>query len=408
MGILHAPKGSVDPFAASDDVLFVARLIQGAKAEAGAIGQLSEFWRPIAEAIVNRNGSTAVQALDKILDGRPDVKAIRRAIFAVDTTKATPAITYSTLADVAAVLPSISFAWDSWLVNGYPTLVAAQSGEGKSHLLLEIARRQLLELDWPDGSPGNGVEHVLWADTEATQALLLDRAKSLHIPLERILFPTEDPLADFRIDDPNHWERFVAIAQAKRPLIVVDSLRGAHRGDESSSEMQELMTRLARLVRDLNVPCLVAHHLRKPSMTDKGGPITLDRLRGSSAIAAMSRVIWGIDAPDPNRRERRRLVVVKSNLSKLPDPLGFEISEAGITWCQAPSEPRTETVQDRAEEFLLATLGKEPLSAAYIFEEANQAGISERTLKRAKATLGIVSVKDKGGRWVWSLPARGE
>ena len=308
------------------------------------------------------------------------------------------------------MLPDIDFLWEPWLPNGFISLIAGRVGEGKSGVSLSLAGRILTGCAWPDGQPCNINGPVLWADTESSQSLLVQRAKAWGLPLDQILMPSEGPLEDFRLDNRANWERLVQIARIKHPkLIVLDSLRGAHRGDENSSELQEILSRLANLARDLNVAVLVVHHLRKASDMERkqGDGLTLDQLRGSSAIAALARVVWGIDRPDRSS-DVRRLLFLKSNMSSFPHPLGFEVTKEAVNWYEeAPRSPRVETVKDNAEEFLRVCLQKEPILAANIFAEAEQAGVSKRALYEAKKSLRICSVKQQGsgGKWKWSLPA---
>ena len=64
---------------------------------------------------------------------------------------------------------------------------------------------------------------------------------------------------------------------------------------------------------------------------------------------------------------------------------------------------------DGAKGFLLEALKNGPVNAADIFRRGKAAGHSERTLKRAKGELCIVSTRTGGsgahgsGEWVWSL-----
>ena len=64
----------------------------------------------------------------------------------------------------------------------------------------------------------------------------------------------------------------------------------------------------------------------------------------------------------------------------------------------------------KATEFLAALLRDGPLPARTVQTSAEAAGISGRTLERAKQGLGVVSKKRGhsgtrgGGEWVWELP----
>jgi hypothetical protein len=62
-----------------------------------------------------------------------------------------------------------------------------------------------------------------------------------------------------------------------------------------------------------------------------------------------------------------------------------------------------------AREFLLDRLEAGPAKAEEVIEQAKQNGIAEKTLRRAKRDLKIVSRKEKelsGGGWFWELPPK--
>ena len=64
------------------------------------------------------------------------------------------------------------------------------------------------------------------------------------------------------------------------------------------------------------------------------------------------------------------------------------------------------TALDDACEFLRSELDQGPKPAKYLLGEGRQAGHSERTIKRAKAKLGIESRKESSG-WLWSMTVEG-
>jgi hypothetical protein len=58
-------------------------------------------------------------------------------------------------------------------------------------------------------------------------------------------------------------------------------------------------------------------------------------------------------------------------------------------------------------EFLLDRLEAGPVPCDDILDEAKQNGISEKTLRRAKKDLRVVSRKGKmNGEWTWELPPK--
>jgi hypothetical protein len=165
---------------------------------------------------------------------------------------------------------------------------------------------------------------------------------------------------------------------------------------------------LAQLARDNNIAVLVIHHLRKKGLFD-GEEISLDRVRGSSAITQIARVVWAIDRPDPDNRERGRLSVIKHNLSAYPDPIGFTIGSQGIAFGDAPSTPHIRSQTERAADFLGSFLADGRRPSKQVYAEGARLGLSQSTLKRAKKRLGIKAEK-AGNTWYWVFPgkAKGE
>jgi putative DNA primase/helicase len=355
--------------------------------------------------------ATIAKSICRYEPGTLDVWSIPPAEEAHDGGQLQPAVVVaegSTWEDMESHLGPISWAWDGWLPNGFLTLVAGEPGQGKSVLCLRIAATYLGARSWPGGAAYKGDPGaVLWCESEAAQALNLERAKAWGLPLDMMYTPLSNPLEDVELGKSEHQEAITSLAH--RPevkLVIVDSLRGAHRHDENSSVLMEVTRWLAELARNTGKPILLTHHLRKRGMLDVGDRVTLDRIRGSSAIIQTARMCWALDAPDPMEEESKRLSVIKSNLARFPDPMGFTIgNEARLTFGDAPEAPREDSPMERATDLLMALLSDKPMRQPEIEEEAKGAGISWGTIRRAKDKLNVVS-KRQEGKWYWALPAR--
>lgn len=307
-------------------------------------------------------------------------------------------------ADLEKELAPISFDWEPWLPIGLLTMIASYSGDGKSAMMERIAGCFTDAWTFPDGTPFEGEKgKVLWCEAESGQAVNLDRAKKWGLSLENFITPFPDPAADISLDNPDHLNAITAKAYLPEvKLIVVDSLSGSSNKKESETQIKIVTESLARLARDTKKPCIISHHLRKKGITDSD-EITLDRVRGSSAIVQFARVIWAIDRPDKQFPNNVRLSMIKNNISRFADPIGFSIFENGIVFKDAPTVPRKETQTDKAGDMLLAMLAKEPIKATDIQERIEAAAISWNTAKIAKKRLNLISVK-KDGVWYWGLP----
>ena len=259
---------------------------------------------------------------------------------------------------------------------------------------------------WPDGTQYDGETGCgLWIECESSQALNLERAKNWGYSLEKIYTPFADPTVDVNLDNDNHRNAVLLKAQLPEVKIIgIDSLSGSTHKNERDEAMKPLVEFVARMARDTGKLVIATHHLRKRGLLD-GEKINLDRVRGSSIITQYARVVWAMDKPNPYEDNQIRLQVIKNNLARFPQSLGMMIEENGITFMDAPEEPKNETVLDRAKELLLVLLDKEPIKQAEIEKNAKGAGISWRTIVSAKKALAIVSKKQTDG-WYWSLPAK--
>lgn len=312
-----------------------------------------------------------------------------------------------TFQDLDRLVPDVQWEWDKWLAKGMVGLIVGEVGVGKSSLALSVAGNVVKEAPWPDGSPNKGLGLAVWVETEHAQAIQRERATKWGLPKERLIIPsaTGDPLEKIWLDERKGWQAIER--EVRRPdvkLLVVDSMRGAYHGDENASDTIEVLSKLAALARDAQISVLVVHHLRKKGMLD-GGKIDLDRVRGSSAIVQIPRCVWAIDKPDPLAPQMLRLSQIKNNLVPFPEPLGFQIAESGLIWCDTPTEPKVETQRDRAADLLQVLLRDGPVPSAEIYEEGEHQGISKNTMKRAKELLGVEAIR-KEGHWWWQVPEK--
>ena len=127
-----------------------------------------------------------------------------------------------------------------------------------------------------------------------------------------------------------------------------------------------------------------------------------------------------IAVEDENQR-LRVFANVKGNLGPKPPVLSYRIVDPGvIKWegtvtrsvsdlLRPPERDVDAPEREEAKLFLLEVLGEGGLSYTEIMKMAKIAGHSERTLKRAKADLGIISEAEgasgrRGVTWTWRLP----
>ncbi len=314
---------------------------------------------------------------------------------------------YSTWQDLEGAIGPIEWDWPGWLPKGFATMIAAEPGIGKSVLALRLAAVYLLGWPWPDGTPYTGKPgRVLWCETEGGQALNLARATAWGLPTDRILTPTANPLDSISLEDYRQLDviRQIAAGEDVR-LIVVDSFSGGNSRDENDAEAGRVVKAIAEVARDAGLPLVITHHLNKSWRSNR---ITLANIRGSTAIAQYVRLVWAMDKPDPENMAALRLYQVKNNLAALaPGEIGQQVTDTGMVMlAQAPEAPKTDTVVDRAVEFLLDLLQREPLPKKEVERAFEDAGLSMAALRRAENRLNLTKIKRSDGPWIWSLPVQ--
>jgi hypothetical protein len=172
---------------------------------------------------------------------------------------------------------------------------------------------------------------------------------------------------------------------------------------------------------------VVVAHLNK----DKRGGDPLYRAGGSIGIPAAARSALLLardpDDADGDRGSRRILAHVKCNVAPLAESQSADIvsivlpgdeqvttariSITGTSEVTGPELLRVVEDDERAErdeatDYLTVELGDGPQDSRRLIKEAP---CSERTLRKAKARLGVESKRDgfgARGRWLWRLPAK--
>ncbi len=318
---------------------------------------------------------------------------------------------YSTDTDLDSRLTGIEWEWPGFIPRGFITGVVGDQEQGKSMVAQSICDIKLRGTQWPDGQahiPTPDTK-LLWIDTEGSIALFHDRVKQWKMPRGRFILPP-DPLQELTVDDFECWMWIeAAIEKFHPPLVVVDALSGAHKGRENGNdEMKLVMKKLAGLAQKHNIAVLVIHHLGKPTPGDPTFPISIHRLRGASAISQYCRSILAVGTPDAARPEARRLDVIKLNLARKPAPVGYELTDTGPAWGEAPEAPKQRRAIDDAMDFLEVALSKGMRPSDEVTEEAKANNIGSNALMDARKVMSIKAKREGGkdGRWFWIPPQK--
>jgi hypothetical protein len=209
------------------------------------------------------------------------------------------------------------------------------------------------------------------------------------------------------------------IEQTQARLVLLDpffAFLGEDIGSLNEMMIRRALAPLARVAVATGAAVVLIRHLNK-----EGGSQAAYRGLGSIAILGAARTAFLI-GPDPEDSERRVFACTKNNLAVMPASLDFRIERTNtglplIHWLGPVAWTADDLVQadrhrgeavPRAVRFLQSQLAQGTRPRQALVEEAQQEGISFRTLERAKAELGVVSrQRREGGRnvWYWSLAA---
>lgn len=324
----------------------------------------------------------------------------------------------------------IRWLWPGRIACGKVTLIAGDPGLGKSQITAALAGIVTTGGVWPvDGTrcaPGaafflsaeDDVADTIRPRLEAVGANL----RQCHV-LDAIRHVDETGAIRTRgfnlKSDLEHLAKEIDRIGNVR-LVVIDPITAYLGGIDShkNADVRALLSPLSDLAEAFGLAILGISHLNKSNAQD-----ALQRVNGSLAFVAASRAAL-IVLKDKANPHRRLLLPLKNNLARDCGGLAFSVGSASlgngietsrIVWereavtitaddaLNAQADTDEGGLLEEAKEFLAGLLAGGRLKAKEIEEEYREAGFSEKTIRRAKKDLGIISVKDKSEGWFWEF-----
>lgn len=321
----------------------------------------------------------------------------------------------------------VSWLWPSWLALGKLALVDGDPGLGKSAMTLDLAARVSTGKAFPDGAECEPAGVVLLSAEDGLADTIRPRLDAAGADTSKIL-------ALATVPDRNGHDRLLSVPEdlaliekgirrVRARLVVVDPLMAFLSGETNSHRDQDVrraLAPLAGLAERTGATVLVIRHLNKAATNNP-----LYRGGGSIGIIGAARMAFVV-GKDPRDENRRVLASTKNNLAMPPASLMFGLEEAQsgsvrVNWLgrsevsakdllATPQDQEHADARSEAIEFLNEVLARGPVAASEVKEEAEDAGISERTLARAKKAIGVISYREgetgeRGkGQWLWKLP----
>jgi len=339
------------------------------------------------------------------------------------------------LVSAAAVRPErVRWAVQDRIPLGMVTLLVGEGKVGKStegfRYLAGLTRGTV-----PGDLFGQPVKVAIASAEDHRAAVIVPRLIAAGADLSRVTFVEqlyEGEPGDIELDGQvAELER--ALAEANVRALLIDTVVAHIPGRVDSYKEQSVRAVLkpvSHMAERLGVAVVGIMHMNRRESKD-----VLTRIAGSGAFGNLARsaLLFGRDPEDADPKSPFRIeLVARSNVTTEPDPIRlrvepflipapdggqsiqtYRLAEVGTANCSeaqmlSPTDQEDAGAESEAREWLADLLAHGPVPAGEALRQARQAGIAERTLRRAKSDLGVRSVKaGMGAGWAWTLPPEG-
>jgi hypothetical protein len=317
----------------------------------------------------------------------------------------------ATVADLIRANATIRWAWEKWFPIGVLTILASEPGVGKTRLCADLARRVYHGLVWPDGSPASFPQGspTLWVAADCQHAELASLVQAFAIPPEALFLNTTRryPFGGTMLDAPDDLKGFEArIARVKPALVFVDTtLKATDRTSHKPEDAKAFFVPLQQIAQRQDSVLVCVTHL------NAGGKPLGRRIEESGRVVIM------LERPDPEGQPDRRKLYVKKSHSLYPAALGVSMGDKGNEYDDKPPTPPTADSGDAGAkknplgetvQWLESYLQTKSCRAERVYQirnDAEEKGISSKTLYKAKDKLGIEEFLSEGKKW-WRLTTK--
>ena len=303
----------------------------------------------------------------------------------------------------------VEWLWYPYIPFGKLTIIQGNPGEGKTFFAMQLAAACTNRKYLPQMEPFEPFNMIFQTAEDGLGDTVKPRLISADADLERVLVidDTENPLtlADDRIEK--------AIRENNARLVIIDPLQaflGANVDMNRANEVRPVFRRLADVAQATNCAIVMIGHLNKAS-----GSQSTYRGLGSIDITAVVRSLLFIGKvkTDPTTRV---IVHEKSSLAPPGQSLAFSLGdEKGFRWIGAydisaddllagGEGSKAELKQEQAVKLMMELLSDgQKVSIAEINREAAERGISERTVRLARNSMGDKIASERQGKdwWIW-------
>jgi len=303
---------------------------------------------------------------------------------------------------------AVEWLWEPYLPFGKLTILQGNPGEGKTYFAMQLAAACTNRRPLPNMEPLEPFNVIYQTAEDGLGDTVKPRLLEAGADLDRVMVIDDGDkpltLSDKRIER--------AIRENHARLLIIDPVQaflGADVDMNRANEVRPIFRRLGEIAQETGCAIILIGHLNKAA-----GSQSTYRGLGSIDITAVVRSLLFIGKVK-NDPATRVLIQEKSSLAPPGKSLAFSLGDGnGFQWIGEydmtadellAGVEHTETKAEQAEKLILDLLadGKQVLSAD-IDKAAAQRGISARTVRTAKQSLGNKLVSERSGaQWMLSL-----
>jgi hypothetical protein len=303
----------------------------------------------------------------------------------------------------------VEWLWYPYIPFGKLTIIQGNPGEGKTFFAMQLVVACTNRKFLPQMEPFEPFNMIFQTAEDGLGDTVKPRLLSAEADLERVLVidDADNPLtlADERIEN--------SIRENHARLVIINPLQaflGANVDMNRANEVRPIFRRLADVAQTTNCAIVMIGHLNKAV-----GSQSTYRGLGSIDITAVVRSLLFIGKV---RTDPTTWVIVheKSSLAPPGQSLAFSLGdEKGFPWIGAydisaedllagGEGSKTELKQEQAVKLIDEFLSEgRKVSIAEINKEAAERGISERTVRLARNSMGDKIASERQGKdwWIW-------
>jgi hypothetical protein len=336
----------------------------------------------------------------------------------------------------------ITWLWPNRIAIGKQTLIAGDPGLGKSQLTAFLTAVVTTGGEWPcgEGRADQGNVVIFSAEDDAADTIV-PRLLAAGADRSRVQIAEAVTTSDgkgntsrrmFHLqDDLARLESLLSKIGDVR-LVIIDPITAYLCGVDThrNSDVRGVLGLVAEMAARHHVAVVVISHWNKSGIGS-----AVNRVTGSGAFTAAVRAAYMV-AKDPDDALRCLFIPMKNNLARIDGGLAFRLEQrlvgdnntivaSAIVWdservtltadevlAASDEGAQSQSARDEAVDWLLELLSDGPLPVKQVRSEADAAGHSWATIKRAKKNAGVIAFREGGvaekGQWLWRLPTREE